>query len=74
MKIGEKYGMILAGTPGFRARRIEAGLLSANNDFTKNTTPFEVGLGKFVDLNKSDFVGKKALEKAEKNPKFGELK
>jgi aminomethyltransferase len=74
MKIGEKYGMILAGTPGFRARRIEAGLLSANNDFTKNTTPFEVGLGKFVDLNKSDFVGKKALEKAEKKSKIWGIK
>jgi len=64
----------LAGTPGFRARRIEAGLLSANNDFTKNTTPFEVGLGKFVDLNKSDFVGKKALEKAEKKSKIWGIK
>ena len=74
MQIGEKYGMILAGTPGFRARRIEAGLLSANNDFTKNTTPFEVGLGKFVDLNKSDFVGKKALEKAEKKSKIWGIK
>ena len=61
MKAGKKYGMILAGTPGFRARRIEAGLLSANNDFTSKTNPFEVGLGRFVDLKKGDFVGKSAM-------------
>ena len=70
MQIGEKYGMILAGTPGFRARRIEAGLLSANNDFTKNTTPFEVGLGKFLNMSKGDFAGKSALEKCDKSIKL----
>ena len=74
MNVGKDYGMILAGTPGFRARRIEAGLLSANNDFTKNTTPYEVGLGKFVDLNKEDFVGKSALLNADKTSKVWGLK
>ena len=74
MSVGEKYGMILAGTPGFRARRIEAGLLSANNDFTSNTNPFEVGLERFVDLGKDDFVGKKALLKADRKSKIWGLK
>ena len=70
MQIGKKYGMMLVATPGFRARRIEAGLLSANNDFNKNTTPYEVGLGRFVDMDKEDFVGKAALENAEKDSKI----
>ena len=61
--------MILAGSPGFRARRIEAGLLSANNDFTKDTTPFDVGLGRFVDLDKEDFIGKEALKRSNKKNK-----
>ncbi len=74
MNIGKKYGMVLAGTPGFRARRIEAGLLSANNDFNKDTTPYEVGLGKFVDLNKKDFIGKLALEKANKKSRIRGLR
>ncbi len=74
MGIGKKYGMILAGTPGFRARRIEAGLLSANNDFTSNTNPFEVGLERFVDLEKDDFVGKTALLKADRKSKIWGLK
>ena len=58
--------MILTATPSFRGRRIEAGLLSAGQDFDKNTNPFAVGLGKFVDLNKKDFIGKQALSIIEK--------
>ena len=63
---GKKMGMILTATPSFRGRRIEAGLLSAGQDFDKNTNPFSVGLGKFVDLDKKDFIGKKALSNVEK--------
>ena len=63
---GQKMGMILTATPSFRGRRIEAGLLSAGQDFNKNTNPFSVGLGKFVDLDKKDFIGKNALSKVEK--------
>ena len=74
MNSGKKYGMVLAGTPGFRARRIEAGLLSANNDFTSKTTPFEVGLGRFVDLEKDDFVGRSALLNSERKSKIWGLK
>ena len=74
MNAGKKYGMVLAGTPGFRARRIEAGLLSANNDFTSKTTPFEVGLGRFVDLEKVDFVGRSALLNSERKSKIWGLK
>ena len=58
--------MILTGTPSFRGRRIEAGLLSAGQDFTNDTNPFTVGLGRFVDLNKDDFIGKKALINSDK--------
>ena len=64
---GKKMGMLLTATPSFRGRRIEAGLLSAGQDFNKNTNPFSVGLGKFVDLSKKNFIGKKALLKVEKN-------
>ena len=66
---GKKMGMILTATPSFRGRRIEAGLLSAGQDFDKNTNPFSVGLGKFVDLEKENFIGKEALVAADKNCK-----
>ena len=63
---GSKMGMILTATPGNRCRRIEAGLLSAGQDFTSNTTPFVVGLGRFIDFEKGDFIGRKALMAAGK--------
>ncbi len=63
---GSKMGMIITGTPSFRGRRIEAGLLSAGQDFSIETNPFSVGLGRFVDLEKDDFIGKKALLDANK--------
>ena len=58
---GSKRGMILTATPGFRCRRIEAGLLSAGQDFDHTTTPFAVGLGRFIDFEKGDFIGREAL-------------
>ncbi len=66
---GKKMGMIITATPSFRGRRIEAGLLSAGQDFTKDTTPFSVGLGRFVDLDKKDFIGKSALINSDKKCK-----
>ena len=63
---GSKMGMIITATPVFRCRRIEAGLLSAGQDFTNKTNPYSVGLGRFVDINKENFIGKEALQKANK--------
>ena len=61
---GEKYGIVLTGTPVFRARRIEAGLLSMA-DFS-NCNPFKAGLGRFLNMDKTDFIGRKALVTADK--------
>ena len=66
LKEGSKMGMIITATPVFRCRRIEAGLLSAGQDFTNKTDPFSVGLGKFVDLEKDNFIGKEALKNSNK--------
>ena len=57
--------MIITSAQVFRARRIEAGLLNAGADFDRTVTPFEAGLGRFVDLDKEDFIGKEALEQAD---------
>ena len=70
-EIGLKYGMILTGTPVFRARRIEAGLMGTT-EFDSTTTPFDAGLGHFVQMDKHDFIGREALEKADKRSRtFG---
>ena len=63
---GSKIGMIITATPVFRCRRIEAGLLSAGQDFTNKTDPYSVGLGRFIDIDKESFIGKEALQKSDK--------
>ena len=63
---GSKMGMIITATPVFRCRRIEAGLLSAGQDFTNKTDPYSVGLGRFIDIDKESFIGKEALQKSDK--------
>ena len=42
-------------------RRIEAGILNAGSDFDHTTTPYDAGLGIFIDQDKGDFIGKTAL-------------
>ena len=66
MQIGAGFDILLTGTPVFRARRIEAGLLNAGSDFGADTTPFDAGLGAFVEFDGRDFIGRAALEKANK--------
>ena len=65
MEAGRPHGMIITSMQSFRARRIEAGLLNAGTDFDTTITPFEAGLGAFVDMEKSDFIGKQALSQAD---------
>ena len=45
-------------------RRIEAGILNAGSDFDLTTTPYDVGLDRFIDEDKNDFIGKSALATA----------
>ena len=66
-RLARTFGILLTGTPVFRARRIEAGLLNAGSDFGADTTPFDAGLGGFVEFDDRDFVGHKALEVADKS-------
>jgi glycine cleavage system aminomethyltransferase T len=54
---------IKPSTPSW-IERIESGLLNYWEDMDENTNPFEVGLGKYVDLDQEvDFIGKAALKK-----------
>ncbi|MPV86943.1 glycine cleavage T C-terminal barrel domain-containing protein [Ostreibacterium oceani] len=59
---GQKYN-IGPGAPNY-IERIESGLLSFGADNFPDCDPFEVGLGKLVNLEREDdFVGKAALQK-----------
>ena len=61
---GEPFGISLFGLDSMHIRRIEAGILNAGSDFNETTNPYEVGLGRFVDEDKADFIGKAALQDA----------
>ncbi len=59
---GKAHG-IAPGTPS-TIERIESGLLSYGNDMTLENNPFEIGLGKYCDLDQeADFIGKDALKR-----------
>ena len=62
MDIGYPMGL----RPGHTStiRRVEGGMLSYHADMTINTNPLELGMEKFINLDKDfDFVGKNALIK-----------
>ena len=60
MESGQHMGL----KPGHTStiRRIEGAMLSYHADMDINTNPFELGLDRFIDIDKDfDFVGKEAL-------------
>lgn len=65
-KEGKPFGLEIFGLDAMNIRRIEAGILNAGSDFDHTTTPFDVGLGRFIDEDKGDFIGKAALANASK--------
>src|SRR5438128_3652172 len=62
VQAGKKYNIRPTGPSDIR--RIEAGILNYGADMTIENNPYEVDLGRLVDLNKSsDFIGRAALER-----------
>jgi len=64
LEAGKKHNLKVIA-PGHH-RRIEAGILSYNQDIDIEVNPYECGLGWQVDLTKDAFVGKDALAKVKK--------
>ena len=67
---GKPYGVRPAGMIALDVVRLEAGLILLEVDYTSARhamnaeqaySPYEIGLGRLVDLDKSEFVGKRAL-------------
>jgi glycine cleavage system aminomethyltransferase T len=67
MAAGESFGMEFSGAEAMGIRRIEAGILDNGTDIDLSMTPYEAGIGAFVDLDKPDFVGRDALIKADQS-------
>lgn len=60
-KVGKPHGMVFSTVTSMEIRRIEAGILDNLTDFDWTMTPFEAGLGSFIDLDKTGFIGRDAL-------------
>jgi aminomethyltransferase len=58
---GEEFGALPCGLGARDTLRLEAGLVLYGQELGEDITPLEAGLGRFVKLDKPDFVGKKAL-------------
>lgn len=59
MAAGQPLGLS-PGSPN-RIRRIEGGVLDYGSDILPANNPYELGLGRMVDLQKPDFIGKAPL-------------
>ncbi len=66
LEAGKSFDMVGTAMDSMESRRIEAGILSNGNDMTPAHNPFQAGLGKFVDMDKEDFIGKQALQTADR--------
>lgn len=71
---GRAFGIRIFGLDSMNIRRIEAGILNAGSDFNETTTPYDAGLGRFVDEDKADFIGKAALATAARETRLHGLK
>ncbi|HRN51061.1 MAG TPA: aminomethyltransferase family protein [Anaerolineales bacterium] len=71
MQAGAGYGIMPLGLAALDILRVEAGLLLIEVDYSstlharipeQQSSPYEIGLGWAVDLDKGDFIGKQALQ------------
>src|SRR5206468_9012389 len=77
MKAGHEFDVHAAGMLALDIARIEAGLILADVDYisskkalidTQRYSPYEIGLGKLVDLAKDAFIGRSALLEEQRSP------
>ena len=64
---GEPFGMEFSSSSSMGIRRIESGILDNGSDIEPDLTPFGAGLGQFVRFDKEDFIGRAALEAADRS-------
>ena len=64
---GEPFGMEFSTSSSMGIRRIEAGILDNGSDIEPDLTPFSAGLGHFVNFDKGEFIGRTALETADRS-------
>ena len=64
LKAGEEDGLIPCGLGARDTLRLEAGMPLYGHELGERISPLTAGLGYFVKMDKPNFIGKNALEKA----------
>ena len=64
MEAGKEFGLVPCGLGARDTLRLEAAMPLYGHEMDDTVTPLETGLGYFVKLDKDDFIGKRAMEKA----------
>ena len=59
---GEEYGIGMAGMRAMESLRMEKSYRMWGSDLTRENTPLEAGLDRFVRMGKGEFAGRAALE------------
>lgn len=63
---GAPHDMVFGSLAAMGIRRIEAGILDNISDFDHSMTPFQAGLGQFIEPDKENFIGRSALLNADR--------
>lgn len=64
LEVGRPAGLEPVGLGARDTLRFEASLSLYGQELKEDTTPFEAGLTKFVDMTKDSFIGRAALERS----------
>jgi dimethylglycine dehydrogenase len=59
---GKEFGIGMVGMRAMESLRMEKSYRMWGTDLTRDYTPFEAGLDRFVRMNKASFIGREALE------------
>ncbi len=61
MEAGRQYGIVDFGYRALDSMRLEKAYRLWGSDMSADYTPLEAGMGRFVDFEKGDFIGREAL-------------
>ncbi len=70
---GAAHNLSLFGSRAVESMRMEKGYLHWKSDILTEFDPFETGLGRWVKLEKGDFIGKAALQQRAASPAAKQL-
>ncbi len=69
MAAGREFGIVPMGSAALEILRIEAGFAARDAEFSPGVDAHEAGLSFAVNLGKSDFIGRAALERNAREPR-----